>query len=121
MFFVRYFPIKNGRSYQYFFLHFVLPIIDIEKSNFIFSEIEKLTSNSIYKKNKGLLFSNEHLPNFYNRDLLSDTILFKKKYKRFEINSPQNYTITMFIKPIQYFLIAFILMREELIKVGLKG
>lgn len=47
---------------------------------------------SVLNKKRGAVFSKEHLPNFYNRHDLNDTILFKKKYKRFFINSPQSYT-----------------------------
>ena len=46
----------------------------------------------VEKKKKGTLFSQEKIPNYRNRKNLSDTILFKKKYKRFEINSPWMYT-----------------------------
>lgn len=59
----------------------------------ILSEILKnqkpiLTQN----KKEGAIFSKEWIPNYRNRKNLSDTILFKKKYKRFEINSPWMYT-----------------------------
>ncbi|KFC20722.1 hypothetical protein [Chryseobacterium sp. FH1] len=40
----------------------------------------------------GTLFSKEKIPNYRNRKNLRDTVLFKKKYKRFEINSPWIYT-----------------------------
>ena len=46
----------------------------------------------VEKKKGGTLFSQEKIPNYRNRKNLSDTILFKKKYKRFEINSPWMYT-----------------------------
>lgn len=46
----------------------------------------------VEKKKGGTLFSQEKIPNYQNRKNLSDTILFKKKYKRFEINSPWMYT-----------------------------
>lgn len=44
------------------------------------------------KKTEGTLFLNEEIPNYKNRKNLSDTILFKKKYKRFEVNSPWSYS-----------------------------
>lgn len=43
-------------------------------------------------KNAGALFSHEDIPNYQNRKNLSDTVLFKKNYKRFEVNSPWSYT-----------------------------
>lgn len=43
-------------------------------------------------KKGGAIFSKEEIPNYRNRRKLSDTILFNKKYKRFEINSPWMYT-----------------------------
>ncbi len=46
----------------------------------------------VYNKKAGAIFSKEEIPNYKNRRKLSDTVLFKKKYKRFEINSPWMYT-----------------------------
>ena len=46
----------------------------------------------VYEKKVGAIFSKEEIPNYKNRRNLSDTILFKKNYKRFEINSPWMYT-----------------------------
>ncbi|PTT78437.1 MULTISPECIES: hypothetical protein [unclassified Chryseobacterium] len=46
----------------------------------------------VENKKGGTLFSQEKIPNYQNRKNLSDTVLFKKKYKRFEINSPWMYT-----------------------------
>jgi hypothetical protein len=43
-------------------------------------------------KTEGALFSRDLIPNYKNRRNLSDTVLFRKKYKRFEVNSPWNYT-----------------------------
>jgi hypothetical protein len=43
-------------------------------------------------KKEGTLFSNERIPNYNNRRNLPDTVLFDKKFKRFEINSPWMYT-----------------------------
>jgi len=47
---------------------------------------------SVENKKGGALFSQEKIPNYRNRKNLSDTVLFKKNYKRFEINSPWMYT-----------------------------
>lgn len=46
----------------------------------------------VQKKKEGALFSEDKIPNYRNRKNLRDTILFKKKYKRFEVNSPWNYS-----------------------------
>ena len=54
--------------------------------------IKKQKPVLVEKKKGGTLFSKEKIPNYRNRRNLSDTILFKKKYKRFEINSPWMYT-----------------------------
>lgn len=59
----------------------------------ILSEITKIqTPVLVETKKTGTLFSSELIPNYRNRKNLPDTILFKKKYKRFEINSPWMYT-----------------------------
>ena len=64
-----------------------------ENSNIIFSEIPKKQKPLlIWNKKEGAIFSKETIPNYKNRKNLSDTVLFNKKYKRFEINSPWNYT-----------------------------
>ncbi|KQK26041.1 hypothetical protein AR438_10700 [Chryseobacterium aquaticum] len=54
--------------------------------------IKKQKPISVEEKKGGTLFSQEKIPNYRNRKNLSDTVLFKKKYKRFEINSPWMYT-----------------------------
>ena len=54
--------------------------------------IKKQKPLSVEEKKVGTLFSQEKIPNYRNRKNLSDTVLFKKKYKRFEINSPWMYT-----------------------------
>lgn len=67
--------------------------IKTDNSNTIFSEVVKNQKALwVWNKKKGGIFSKEMIPNYRNRRNLSDTILFKKKYKRFEINSPWNYT-----------------------------
>lgn len=64
-----------------------------ESSNIIFSDIfDRQKPLLIWDKKEGAIFSKEMIPNYKNRRNLSDTILFKKKYKRFEINSPWNYS-----------------------------
>ena len=68
--------------------------LDVEKSNsIVFSEISKKQKPFLVEKKKeGALFSKEWIPNYKNRKNLTDTVLFNKKYKRFEVNSPWNYT-----------------------------
>jgi hypothetical protein len=60
--------------------------------NALFSEVKKQKPLSVYAKADGAIFTKEKIPNYRNRRKLSDTVLFKKKYKRFEINSPWTYT-----------------------------
>lgn len=68
--------------------------IEIGNANsIILSEITKKQKPIfVEKKIGGALFSQEKIPNYRNRKNLSDTILFKKKYRRFEINSPWMYS-----------------------------
>lgn len=54
--------------------------------------VKKQVPILVENKKGGTLFSNEKIPNYRNRKDLSDTVLFQKKYKRFEINSPWMYT-----------------------------
>ncbi|WP_210150707.1 hypothetical protein [Chryseobacterium scophthalmum] len=64
-----------------------------DKSNEVFiSEVVKNKGSDIANKKEGAQFSKEWIPNYNNRKNLNDTILFKKNYKRFEINSPWSYT-----------------------------
>ena len=64
-----------------------------ENNNVVFSDISKDQKPLlVWNKKEGAIFSKEWIPNYKNRRNLSDTILFNKKYKRFEINSPWNYT-----------------------------
>ncbi|AZI22464.1 hypothetical protein EIH07_05110 [Chryseobacterium taklimakanense] len=61
--------------------------------NLLLSEISKKTKPSlVFDKKAGAIFSKDPIPNYGNRRNLSDTILFNKKFRRFEINSPWNYT-----------------------------
>lgn len=67
--------------------------IDEAQNNFIFSDISKKKNPLlVWDKKEGAVFSKDWILNYRNRRNLSDTVLFKKKYKRFEINSPWNYT-----------------------------
>ena len=68
---------------------------DLENDNVsaVLSEIQKKQKpNLVYQKKSGAIFTQDPILNYRNRRKLSDTILFKKNYKRFEINSPWNYT-----------------------------
>lgn len=56
------------------------------------ADIKKIKPLLTSKKTEGTLFLNEIIPNYKNRKNLSDTVLFKKTYKRFEINSPWSYS-----------------------------
>lgn len=40
---------------------------------------------SVYEKKSGALFLKDRIPNYDHRVNLSDTLLFKKRYKRFEV------------------------------------
>ena len=67
--------------------------LDAENGNIILSDIlEKQKPSLVWNKKDGAIFSKEMIPNYKNRRKLSDTVLFKKKYRRFEVNSPWNYT-----------------------------
>lgn len=68
------------------------PLLSENKAT-IFSEVVfKQKPLSVSEKKEGAVFSKKHIANYRNRRKLSDTILFGKQYKRFEINSPWNYT-----------------------------
>ena len=59
----------------------------------ILSEIFKTQKPILtVKKQHGAIFSNEWIPNYLHRKNISDTILFKKNYKRFEINSKESFS-----------------------------
>ncbi len=67
--------------------------LDAEVKTTIFSEVVlKQKPQLVREKKEGAVFSKEWIPNYRNRRKLSDTVLFGKQYKRFEINSPWNYT-----------------------------
>lgn len=44
------------------------------------------------KKKSGAIFSDEWIPNYLRRRNITDTVLFKKNYKRFEINSAESFS-----------------------------
>ena len=59
----------------------------------ILSEIFKTKKPILtVKKQSGAIFSDEWIPNYLHRKNISDTVLFKKKYKRFEINSNESFS-----------------------------
>ena len=59
----------------------------------ILSEIFKTQKPILtVKKQHGAIFSNEWIPNYLHRKNISDTVLFKKNYKRFEINSKESFS-----------------------------
>lgn len=63
------------------------------ENNIIFSEVfQKQKALSVWDKKVGAIFSKDWILNYRNRRDLSDTVLFNKKFKRFEINSPWSYT-----------------------------
>ncbi len=67
--------------------------LDMQNSSVVLSEISKKQNPlSLWNKKEGAIFSNEEIPNYRRRINLPDTVLFQKKYKRFEINSPWSYT-----------------------------
>ncbi len=67
--------------------------LDFERKIVLFSELVlKQKPLLVWQKKEGAVFSKEWIPNYKNRRKLSDTVLFGKQYKRFEINSPWNYT-----------------------------
>lgn len=59
----------------------------------ILSEIFKAQKSILtIKKQTGAIFSDEWIPNYLHRKNISDTVLFKKNYKRFEINSKESFS-----------------------------
>lgn len=77
----------------YFIKDSVFYDLNNNKAPAVLSEIQKKQKPiSVYSKTMGAVFTKAPLLNYRNRRKLSDTILFKKKYKRFEINSPWNYS-----------------------------
>ncbi|WMC08272.1 MAG: hypothetical protein PQ275_28910 [Elizabethkingia anophelis] len=61
--------------------------------NVIISDIKKKQKGqSIFDKKAGAIFTKEWVPNYEHRKNISDTVLFGKTYKRFEINAPESFT-----------------------------
>ena len=77
----------------YFIKDSVFYNLENDNVSAVLSEIQKKQKPTlVYTKKAGAIFTKDPLLNYRNRRKLSDTILFKKNYKRFEINSPWNYT-----------------------------
>ena len=67
--------------------------VENDNESIILSEVAKTQKPQlVWNKKEGAIFSKEQILNYRNRRKLSDTVLFNKKYKRFEINSPWNYS-----------------------------
>ena len=54
--------------------------------------VKNKNGQSVFTKKRGAIFSNDYIPDYGNKRILKDTILFKKRYRRFEINAPKAYT-----------------------------
>ena len=77
----------------YFIKDSVFYDLENDNASAVLSEIQKRQKPTlVYTKKNGAIFTKDPIINYRNRRKLSDTILFKKNYKRFEINSPWNYT-----------------------------
>lgn len=77
----------------YFIKNSVFYNLENDNASAVLSEIQKKQKPvSVYTKTTGAIFTKDPILNYRNRRKLSDTVLFKKNYKRFEINSPWNYT-----------------------------
>lgn len=59
----------------------IMEVTKFDKPSLVYNEFKK-----------GAVFSKSHIPNYYQKRDLKDTILFNKTYKRFEINSPENFS-----------------------------
>lgn len=66
--------------------------LSVSKSIDLSSLVRTTKYFPVIEKKEGALFSKEAIPNYQNRKNLTDTVLFKKNYKRFEVNSPWSYT-----------------------------
>lgn len=58
----------------------------------ISEKLKKGKPFNVYEKEIGALFSKDRILNFHLRSVLKDTVMFNKKYKRFEIKTQQSYT-----------------------------
>lgn len=54
-------------------------------------DLKKVPRDLVQKKTSGAIFSRDAIPNYAHKRPLTDTILFKKNYKRFEVNSPKSF------------------------------
>lgn len=85
------FPEINTQTY--FMQDSLFYPVENDNGSIILSEVAKTQKPQlVWNKKEGAIFSKEQILNYRNRRKLSDTVLFNKKYKRFEINSPWNYT-----------------------------
>ncbi|AZB22076.1 hypothetical protein EG338_08360 [Kaistella haifensis] len=85
------FPEINTQTY--FMQDSLFYPVENDNESIILSEVAKTQKPQlVWNKKEGAIFSKEQILNYRNRRKLSDTVLFNKKYKRFEINSPWNYT-----------------------------
>lgn len=85
------FPEINMQTY--FMQESLFYPVENDNESIILSEVAKTQKPQlVWNKKEGAIFSKEQILNYRNRRKLSDTVLFNKKYKRFEINSPWNYT-----------------------------
>jgi hypothetical protein len=77
----------------YFIKDSVFYNLENDNVSAVLSEIQKKQKpNLVYTKKNGAIFTKDPIINYRNRRKLSDTVLFKKNFNRFEINSPWNYT-----------------------------
>jgi hypothetical protein len=87
----------------------------------VLSELQKKQKpTSVYAKTIGAVFTKDPLLNYRNRRKLSDTVLFKKNYKRFEINSLGIIPDITFIRRIRFCLIRYTKKLKRIITVELK-
>lgn len=70
--------------------HFINQQSKISRTNL--DDITKKEANILKNKQTGAIFSNDKIPNYHQKRIIKDTILFGKIYKRFEINAPENFT-----------------------------
>ena len=77
----------------YFIKDSVFYDLENDNASAVLSEIQKRQKPTlVYTKKNGAIFTKDPIINYRNRRKLSDTVLFKKNFNRFEINSPWNYT-----------------------------
>jgi hypothetical protein len=73
-------------------------ISDTDPKQFLFSMLKKTPAIQLQKKERGAVFSKDPLEYFDKRKDMKDTILFKKEYKRFYINTPSQLS-TFYVHP----------------------